>query len=68
LELSQDARGKYRWTQGTSFSSPAVAGAIALMKGEDLNRRLSREQLIDILKQTATYDGLKIYFQYIPDI
>ena len=57
---NQDARGKYRWTQGTSFSSPAVAGAIALMKGEDANRRLSREQLVAILKQTASYDGLTV--------
>ena len=57
---NQDTRGKYRWTQGTSFSSPAVAGAIALMKGEDANRRLSREQLVAILKQTASYDGLTV--------
>jgi subtilisin family serine protease len=57
---NQDSRGKYRWTQGTSFSSPAVAGAIALMKGEDSARRLNREQLVAILKQTATYDGLVV--------
>lgn len=55
---NQDSRGKYRWTQGTSFSAPAVAGAIALMKGEDSARRLSRDQIVAILKQTATYDGL----------
>ncbi|MBD2128528.1 S8 family serine peptidase [Microcoleus sp. ZQ-A2] len=57
---NQDTKGKYRWTQGTSFSSPAVAGAIALMKGEDSTRRLSREQLVTILKQTASYDGLAV--------
>jgi subtilisin family serine protease len=58
---NQDTKGKYRWTQGTSFSSPAVAGAIALMKGEDSTRRLTREQLVTILKQTASYDGLAVH-------
>ncbi|AFZ19088.1 S8 family peptidase [Allocoleopsis franciscana] len=57
---NQDTKGKYRWTQGTSFSSPAVAGAIALMKGEDSTRRLTREQLVTILKQTASYNGLAV--------
>ncbi|NER52694.1 MAG: S8 family serine peptidase, partial [Symploca sp. SIO1A3] len=55
-----DIQGKYRWVQGTSFASPAVAGTIALMKGEDSERRLNREQLIAILQKTATYEGLTI--------
>lgn len=55
-----DYKGKYWWTQGTSFSSPAVAGVVALMKGEDTNNRLNRVQLIDILKSTAGYQGLNI--------
>ena len=55
-----DYKGKYLWTQGTSFSSPAVAGVVALMKGEDANNQLNRVQLIDILKSTAGYQGLNI--------
>jgi serine protease len=55
-----DPRGKYWWVQGTSFSSPAVAGVVALMKGEDSNKRLSRDRIITILKSTASYQGLKI--------
>ncbi|MBW4549551.1 MAG: S8 family serine peptidase [Aphanocapsa sp. GSE-SYN-MK-11-07L] len=55
-----DARGKYVSVQGTSFSAPAVAGVVALMKGEDPNRRLSRDRLIAILKQTASYQNLAI--------
>jgi len=46
--------------QGTSFSSPEVAGVLALMKGEDPHRRLSRERLVTILKSTASYEGLSI--------
>lgn len=53
-----DPRGKYWWVQGTSFSSPAVAGVVALMKGENPN--LTRQRLISILKSTASYEGLKI--------
>lgn len=55
-----DLRGKYWWVEGTSFSSPAVAGVVALMKGEDTNRKLNRQELISILKSTASYDGLTI--------
>jgi serine protease len=55
-----DNRGKYWWMQGTSFSSPAVAGVVALMKGEDTYRKLNREQIINILRTTASYDSLKI--------
>jgi subtilisin family serine protease len=53
-----DPRGRYWWVQGTSFSSPAVAGVVALMKGE--NREISRERLVNILKSTASYQGLNI--------
>lgn len=53
-----DPNGRYIWTQGTSFSAPAVAGVIALMKAEDPQRQLTRQQLVTILKQTASYDNL----------
>jgi serine protease len=55
-----DPTGKYLWTQGTSFASPAIAGVIALMKGEDPQRQLSRDRLVELLKQTASYDGLRV--------
>lgn len=55
-----DAKGKYRWTQGTSFASPAVAGTIALMKGAGGSQTLSRDRAIEILRQTASYTGLKL--------
>ena len=55
-----DFKGKYWWTQGTSFSSPAVAGVVALMKGEDSNNQFNRVQLINILKSTAGYQGLNL--------
>jgi subtilisin family serine protease len=55
-----DMRGKYWSVQGTSFSSPAVAGVVALIKGEDTNRQLNREQITNILKSTATYEGLAL--------
>lgn len=55
-----DTIGKYIRVEGTSFASPIVAGVIALMKGEDPQRSLSREQIISILKQTAFYDGLSL--------
>ncbi|MEH2263291.1 S8 family serine peptidase [Nostoc sp.] len=53
-----DPKGKYWWVQGTSFSSPAVAGVVALMKGE--NKEIDRKSLINILKSTATYQGLSM--------
>ncbi|BAY82003.1 peptidase S8/S53 [Calothrix parasitica NIES-267] len=55
-----DSRGKYIRVEGTSFASPVVAGVIALMKGEDQQRLLSREEIISILKKTASYDGLTL--------
>lgn len=55
-----DPKGEYWWVEGTSFSSPAVAGVVALMKGEDPERKLSRDRLVAILKSTATYSGLSL--------
>lgn len=55
-----DSKGKYMWVDGTSFASPAVAGVVALMKGEDPKHRLERERLIFILKKTASHDGLAV--------
>jgi serine protease len=55
-----DPDGSYIWTNGTSFSAPAVAGVIALMKAEDPQRKLTRQQLVKILKQTASYDNLDV--------
>ncbi|BAZ37661.1 peptidase S8/S53 [Calothrix sp. NIES-4101] len=58
--LALDPVGKYVQVQGTSFSAPIVSGVMALMKGEDPKRRLSREEMVSILKKTATYDGLNL--------
>ncbi|MEL7240873.1 MAG: S8 family serine peptidase [Cyanobacteria bacterium J06643_5] len=55
-----DNRGKYIRVEGTSFASPVVAGVVALMKGEDPQRLLSRKEIISILKKTASYDGLTL--------
>ena len=55
-----DVQGKYRWTKGTSFSTPVVSGVIALIKGEDKNNRLTRQDIIDILQKTASYKQLKL--------
>ncbi|MEO0377243.1 MAG: S8 family serine peptidase [Cyanobacteria bacterium P01_A01_bin.17] len=54
-----DPRGQYYYTQGTSFSSPVVAGVVALMKGEDRKRKLSTQQMIDILEQTSSPQNLE---------
>ncbi|MCM1475422.1 MAG: S8 family serine peptidase [Muribaculaceae bacterium] len=43
--------GVYNIQQGTSFSAPIVAGAVALMKSK--NKNLTNEQIIKILKQTG---------------
>ncbi|KAM3100094.1 S8 family peptidase [Phormidesmis sp. 146-12] len=55
-----DPTGRYVQVQGTSFSSPVVAGVVALMKGEDPQRQLTREQLTEMLQKTASYQPLKI--------
>jgi serine protease len=52
--LAEDPRGQYVWTQGTSFSAPLVAGVVALMKSEDPDRKLSRDQIITLLRSTAS--------------
>ncbi|GAA6623528.1 S8 family serine peptidase [Scytonema sp. NUACC26] len=58
--MGLDPIGKYVQVQGTSFSAPIVSGVVALMKGEDPKRRLSREEMVSILKKTATYDRLNL--------
>jgi serine protease len=60
LGMLQDVQGNYTWTQGTSFAAPAVAGVVALMKGEDPDRKLSRDRIIAILKSTASREGLQV--------
>lgn len=55
-----DPVGQYVSVQGTSFSAPAISGVMALMKSADPNRQMSREQLIGILADTASYDSLEI--------
>ena len=57
---SIDNVGKYVQVQGTSFSSPVVAGVVALMKGEDPDRKLTRSQIFEILGNTASYQPLKV--------
>lgn len=46
--------------QGTSFAAPAVSSVLALMKGEDPQRRLSRDELVSLLERSATYEGLLV--------
>ena len=54
-----DPYGKYKFVQGTSFSAPMVSGVFALMKSNDKKRRLSRPDMIDILKQSASHESLQ---------
>ncbi len=56
----QDNRGYYVFTQGTSFSSPAVAGVVALMKSADPQRKLNADQYRDILTATSSREGLSL--------
>ncbi len=56
--LALDPRGQYVSVQGTSFSAPVVSGVVALMKGE--NQDLDREETMEILAETATYEGLEL--------
>ncbi len=55
-----DPMGRYVQVQGTSFSSPVVAGVVALMKGEDPQHKLSRDRLLQIIRDTASYQPLTI--------
>ena len=57
---SFDPFGRYVQVQGTSFSSPVVAGVVALMKSADPQRKLNRDQLVKILQSTSSYQPLKI--------
>jgi subtilisin family serine protease len=56
--VALDPLGQYVQVQGTSFSAPTVAGVVALMRG--VNPRLSRDSLISILRETASYDSLSL--------
>lgn len=55
-----DPQGKYMWVQGTSFSAPVVSGVLALMAEANVAHRLTSNQLVDILKETASYDYLTL--------
>jgi len=58
--MALDPLGNYVQVQGTSFSSPNVAGVLALMQGENKGHRLKRDRLVTLLKQTASYDNLAV--------
>lgn len=53
-----DPLGNYVQVQGTSFAAPAVSGVVALMKG--VNNTLNRERIMDVLEETASYQGLTL--------
>jgi hypothetical protein len=53
--LPGSASGLYGWASGTSFSTPQVAGAAALVWAA--NPALTAQQVADILKQTASGKG-----------
>jgi subtilisin family serine protease len=53
--LPGSAAGLYGWSSGTSFSSPEVAGAAALVWAA--NPELTAQQVAGILKMTASQDG-----------
>jgi len=54
-DLPWASPGYYGWASGTSFSSPEVAGAAALVWAA--NPRLTARQVADVLKQSATGTG-----------
>lgn len=56
--IALDPKGQYIYIQGTSFSSPNVAGVVALLKSENPN--LSREQLLNIIKETSSTNSLNL--------
>ncbi|MBD2463045.1 S8 family serine peptidase [Oscillatoria sp. FACHB-1407] len=53
-----DPTGQYVQVQGTSFSAPTVSGVVALMRG--VNPNLNRDRLTQLLKNTASYEGLTL--------
>jgi subtilisin family serine protease len=55
VRLPGSASGFYGYSSGTSFASPQVAGAAALVWGA--NRYLNARQVADILKSTASGHG-----------
>ncbi|NEZ68293.1 peptidase S8 [Leptolyngbyaceae cyanobacterium CCMR0082] len=55
-----DPLGKYVRVEGTSFAAPNVAGVVALMRGEDVGSRLSREELLERLLATASHEALSL--------
>ena len=57
--MAFDPQANYVQVQGTSFSAPIVSGVVALMQGER-NGKLGRDRVLAILKQTASYEGLRI--------
>jgi serine protease len=56
----QDNRGYYVFTQGTSFSGPAVAGVVALMKSADPQRKLTGSQYRKIVIGTSSRAALSL--------
>ena len=54
-QLPWSSPGYYGWASGTSFSSPEVAGAAALVWGA--NPRLTAGQVADVLKRSADGNG-----------
>ncbi|ASC73064.1 peptidase S8 [Halomicronema hongdechloris C2206] len=57
---TQDPQGTYIWTQGTSFSSPIVAGIVALMQSADQDRSLSRDRIVELLTAAASHGPLTL--------
>jgi serine protease len=55
-----DPIGKYVQVEGTSFSAPTAAGVVALMRAEDPDRKLTRDQVMAIIRGTASYKPLQI--------
>jgi subtilisin family serine protease len=54
-QLPWSSPGYYGWASGTSFASPEVAGAAALVWGA--NPQLTAQQVADVLKESADGNG-----------